>query len=101
MAERRALIDGLRPASERVVEEAFVFGKPADTAPNPLPASPAVVRVKLTTQVRADLEAAGVFDKAEKHKLNVPTVPPSALASSLPSPSSHPSCGLPDAVGVP
>ena len=57
MAERRALIDGIRPTSERV-EETFVFGKPAEptiTLPQP---PPTATRVKLTTQVRADLAAA-------------------------------------------
>jgi hypothetical protein len=58
MGERRPLVAGIRPAEERVVEEAFVFGKTPEPIPANAPSPPTRTRVKLTTQVRADLAAA-------------------------------------------
>lgn len=58
MGERRPLVAGIRPAGERVMEEAFVFGRTPEPISSNTPTPPTPSRVKLTTQVRADLAAA-------------------------------------------
>ncbi len=66
MADRRPLIDGLKPPPapiDRAVETAFVFGPkttpPVVEEPAPVPPTPPPVsRSPLTTRIRADYAAA-------------------------------------------
>ena len=61
MAERRQLVEGLKPPLPPVDadrEKAFVFGPKSQPKPEPQPTVPAVAKSPLSTRIRADYAAA-------------------------------------------